>query len=202
MLSLQVPQQLLQSKVIYTVPRCCHCSWCWWRRRRWGRGRWWWWWWQQVHNALALASCSSSWLSWVCGVLVSCHCLLPWGELRAARSRTACQGYGKPLLRALELHLQHACHQNKQSTKEASQQHSTWLKTQTQVWQFSKLGWGIISILVLVGGAEFLLDISLPISFQLSIFSQNYCQTPSNPFINSSVSICEINCIPPEYSLS
>lgn len=24
MLSLQVPQQLLQSKVIYTVPRCCH----------------------------------------------------------------------------------------------------------------------------------------------------------------------------------
>lgn len=79
---------------------------------------------------------------------------------------------------------------------------ATWLKTQTQVWQFSKLGWGIISILVLVGGAEFLLDISLPISFQLSIFSQNYCQTPSNPFINSSVSICEINCIPPEYSLS
>lgn len=123
MLSLQVPQQLLQSKVIYTVPRCCHCSWCWWRRRR--RGRWWWWWWQQVHNPLALASCSSSWLSWVCGVLVSCRCLLPWGELRAARSRAACQGYGKPLLRALELHLQHACHQNKQSSKEASQQHST-----------------------------------------------------------------------------
>lgn len=164
MLSLQVPQQLLQSKVIYTVPRCCcHCSWCWWRRRR-GGGRRWWWWWQQVHNPLALASCSSSWLSWVCGVVVSCRCLLPWRELRAARSRAACQGYGRPLLRALELHLQHACHQNnkvqKRRRSSTPRPQATWLKTQTQVWQFSKLGWCIISILVLVGGVEFLLEIS------------------------------------------